>query len=189
MESRGRHLICFKSMTDPIGGRVEADEARLLKTAKFRDDARRSETMLAGVAYQSYFDASSLANYPYRVSTTDLPFFKGTGYNVGDTIGDVVGYEWDNRDPEGDGNRLWDAAKSRIPKLDEARLQVLFTGTPVDLNGKTGKAEAVYFISEAGAHVFSTGTIRWAWGLSKPGFEREQFKRFNENLFRYFLDV
>jgi len=68
-------------------------------------------------------------------------------------------------------------------------LQVLFTGTPVDLNGKTGKAEAVYFISEAGAHVFSTGTIRWAWGLGKPGFEREQFKRFNENLFRYFLDV
>lgn len=189
MESRGRHLICFKSMTDPIGGRVEADEARLLKTAKFRDDARRSETMLAGVAYQSYFDASSLANYPYQVSTTDLPFFKGTGYNVGDTIGDVVGYEWDNRDPEGDGNKLWDAAKSRIPKLDEARLQVLFTGTPVDLNGKTGKAEAVYFISEAGAHVFSTGTIRWAWGLGKPGFEREQFKRFNENLFRYFLDV
>ena len=113
-ESRGRHLICFKSMTDPIGGRVQADEARLLKTAMFRDDARRSETMLAGVAYQSYFDASSLANYPYRVSTIDLPFFKGTGYKVGDAIGDMVGYEWDNRAPEGNGNRLWDAAKSRI---------------------------------------------------------------------------
>jgi hypothetical protein len=52
-ESRGRHLICFKSMTDPIGGRVQADEARLLKTAMFRDDARPPETMLAGVAYQA----------------------------------------------------------------------------------------------------------------------------------------
>jgi hypothetical protein len=83
----------------------------------------------------------------------------------------MVGYEWDNRAPEGNGNRLWDAAKSRITNLDEGRLQVLFTGSPVDLNGKSGNAEAVYFMSEAGAHVFSTGTIRWAWGLG-PGFEQ-----------------
>jgi hypothetical protein len=40
-------------MTDPIGGRVQADEARLLKTAMFRDDAPPPETMLAGVAYQA----------------------------------------------------------------------------------------------------------------------------------------
>jgi hypothetical protein len=43
-------------------------------------------------------------------------------------------------------------------------------------------AEAVYFVSPAGAKVFNAGSIRWAWGLGRAGFEREAFQRFNENL-------
>jgi hypothetical protein len=64
---------------------------------------------------------------------------------------------------------------------------VLFTGTPVDVEGKPGKAESVYFVSPAGAKVFSAGTIRWTWGLGKPGFENAPFRAFNENLIRDFL--
>jgi methyl coenzyme M reductase subunit C-like uncharacterized protein (methanogenesis marker protein 7) len=80
----------------------------------------------------------------------------------------MVGYEWDNRDPEGDGNRLWDAAKSRITNLDEGRLQVLFTGSPVDLNGKSGNAEAVYFgVGSRSARLQhgqdQVGMGSWAW--------------------------
>jgi hypothetical protein len=181
-KSCGRQLVCFKSMCDPIGERLGGEAALLLKTALFRDEARRPETMLAGVAYESYFPSYSEAKYPYRVVRTDLPFFEGTGYLIGDTIGDVVGYEWDNRDPERDGKRLWDLKKSKIPLLAAERLQVLFEGAPVDLNGKPGIAEAVHFTSPAGAKVFSTGSIRWAWGLGKPGFVQEPFRRFNENL-------
>ena len=187
-EFRGRQLVCFKSMCDPIGERVSADAALLLKTSLFRDESRRPETMLAGVAYQSYFPSYSEARYPYRVVRTDLPFFDGTGYAIGDEVADVVGYEWDNRDPDGDGKRLWDAAKSKIPLLPAERVQVLFEGSPVDLNGKPGTAEAVYFTSPAGAKVFSTGSIRWAWGLGRPGFVREPFRRFNENLFINLID-
>jgi hypothetical protein len=186
-DSRGRQLVCFKDMCDPIGERLSPEEALLLKTAMFRDQARRPETMLAGIAYESYFPSFSDARYPYHVARTDLPFFEGTGYAIGDAVGDVVGYEWDNRDPEGDGKRLWDPVKSKIPQLPAERIQVVFTGTPVDLNGKVGKAEAVYFTSPAGAKVFSTGSIRWAWGLGKPGFEQAASRRFNENLFVHFL--
>lgn len=183
----GRQMVCFKSVDDPICQRLTAEEAALQKTAMFRDEYRRPETMLAGIAYQNYFAAEGPAKYPYRVARTDLPFFEGTGWKAGDPIGDVVGYEWDNRDPAGDGKRLWDAKQSRIPLLEADRLNVLFTGAPVGIDGKQGLAEAVYFTSPAGAKVFSSGSIRWAWGLGKPGFESAAFRRFNENLFADFL--
>lgn len=109
-----------------------------------------------GVAYQSWFSPKVLPpiTYPF-VARTDLPFFHGTGYEVGDRVGDIVGYEWDNTDPEGDGRRLWDPEKSRIPQIDPASLQVLMTGKAVDVDGREGTAEAVYFVSRAGARVFS----------------------------------
>jgi len=186
-EDRGRALICFKDMCDPIGNRLSPDEALLLKTAMFRDAARRPETMPAGVAYQNYFPAYSDVRYPYRVARVDLPFFDGTGCAVGDIFADVVGYEWDNRDPDGDGKRLWDPAKSQIPLLPAERIHVLFTGAPIDLNGQPGLAEAVFFTSPAGAKVFSSGSIHWAWGFGKLGFEQPAFRRFHENLFANFL--
>jgi hypothetical protein len=189
--NRGRQLICYKSQDDPIKYRVDERDAVLLVTALFRDEARRPETMLAGVAYQSYFENRSeeKPKYPYFVARTDLPFFNGIGYQRGESIGDVVGYEWDNTDPDGDGKRLWDPRKSRIEPIDAASIKVVFTGSPVDLNGRPGKAEAVYFVSKAGARVFSTGSIRWAWGLGKPKFEREKFKTFNCNLVLHLLDA
>jgi len=185
---RGRQLICYKDIDDPIRQRVDDErEAMLLVTAMFREEARRPETMLMGVAYQSYFEAASDARYSYFVARTDLPFFAGTGYREGEPVGDVVGYEWDNTDPDGDGKRLWDAEKSQIRPLDPSLIKVAFKGAPVDLDGKQGTAEAVYFISPAGARVFSTGSIRWAWGLGKPGFVQEKFKLLNRNLVMHLL--
>ena len=187
---RGRQLICFKSIDDPIRYRGDPEEAFDLITMRFRDQARWPETMLMGVAYQSWFSPQVLPpiTYPYFVARTDLPFFQGTGYEVGDRVGDIVGYEWDNTDPEGDGRRLWDPEKSRIPQIDPASLQVLMTGKAVDVDGREGKAEAVYFVSRAGARVLSTGTIRWVLGLGAPGFVQERFKLLNRNLFEYFLE-
>jgi len=188
---RGRQLICYKSEDDPIRYRGDDKDRLLLVTEQFRDEARRPETMLAGIAYQNYFEivTDEKPKYPYFVARTDLPFFKGTGYKIGDAIGDIVGYEWDNTDPDGDGKRLWDPAKSHIEPIDRASIKVVFTGSPVDLNGHKGKAEAVYFVSKAGAKVFSTGTIRWAWGLGKPKFESDRFRTFNRNLFLHMLDI
>jgi hypothetical protein len=158
----------------------------LLVTARFRDNARRPETMLTGVAYQDWF-ASDAPGVPYYVETTDAPFFEGTGYRPGDPAADVVGYEWDNRDPMGDGRRLWDKDRSHIGVFPAERIKVLFGGLASGEKTTNGRAEAVYFESDPGAKVFSSGSIRWCWGLGKPGFEREPFKRFNENLLQAFL--
>jgi N,N-dimethylformamidase beta subunit-like protein len=187
-ENRGRQLVCYKGDDDPVNGRLSEAAAVDLMTMRFRDYARRPETMLMGSAYQSYFDDFSPNNrFSYKVTRTDLPFFEGTGYEVGQSIGDLVGYEWDNRDPEGDGHRLWDAEKSRIPSIPADSIKVLFTGSPIDLNKKPGIAEAVYFVSKAGAKVFNAGSIWWCWGLGKEGYASEPFKRFNENMVLAFL--
>ncbi len=182
---RGRQMICFKSLCDPIARRT--DDADVLVTTEFRANGRRPETMLLGVGYQSYFPPDSPRRYPYRAVAVEGALFAGTGWKPGDSIGDVVGYEWDNRDPAGDGRRLFDAARSRIAQLPADRIKVLFEGSPVDVDGKVGRAEAVYFESEAGAKVFSAGSIRWCWGLAKPGFVRPAFRRFNENLLLHML--
>ena len=99
--------------------RRPATELSWSATARYRDGARRPETMLMGAAYQSWFKphAEGGARFSYRVERTDLPFFQGSGLRVGDELAEVVGYEWDNRDPEGDGRRLWDEQKSAIPLL------------------------------------------------------------------------
>jgi hypothetical protein len=186
---QGRQMVCYKSEDDPIRQSVSEPERLMLTTMMFRDEARRPETMLAGVAYQSYFEWTSNAKYAYTVQTTAPPFFAGTGYEVGDKTPDIVGYEWDNTDPDGDGKRLWDPEKSLIPPIEREAITVAFASAPIDLNGKTGRAEAVYFISPAGGKVFSTGSIRWVWGLGKPGFEQPQFSRFNRNLVLHLLDA
>jgi hypothetical protein len=99
----------------------------------------------------------------------------------------VVGYEWDNTDPVGDGRRLWDKQKSRISKIDLESIKVLFTGSPVDVDGHPGKAECIYYVSPAGAKVFSSGSVGWALGLGAPGYTQDRFKIFNRNLLEHFL--
>jgi hypothetical protein len=140
--------------------------------------------MLMGGAYQNWFEPGSDQRPAFVVARTDLPFFEGTGWKVGDTAANVIGYEWDNRDPDGDGKRLWDAKRSHNPAIDERDIKVLFHGQAIDAEGHPGTAEATYFVSKAGAKVFNAASVRWAWGLGKPGFSNPAFIRFNENLVR-----
>lgn len=188
VSARGRQLVCYKSLDDPVARMQGSNDPLLWVTARFRDGGRRPETMLTGVGYQSWFPpGDGSLRYPYFVARTVPRFFEGTGLAVGDRLADVVGYEWDNCDPEGDGSRLFRPGVSRIQELPLAAVQVLFTGSPIDIAGRSGKAEAVYFRSASGAKVFSSGSIRWAWGLGKKDFESNAFQRFNANLVRDFL--
>jgi len=181
---QGRQLICYKTSADPIAQRAGAGDPRLLVTGLFRDAARRPETMLIGGAYQNWFDPASDRRPQYFVASTDLPYFAGTGWKVGDAAAPVIGYEWDNRDPRGDGARLWVAGRSRIAALPAGSVKVLFHGQATGADGNPGLAEATYFESPAGAKVFNAGAVRWAWGLGKAGFANAAFARFNENLVR-----
>lgn len=180
----GRQLVCYKSASDPIARRASKADAVLLTTNLFRDEARRPESMLIGGAFQSWFPADSPQRPAYRVARTDLPFFSGVGWKVGDIAAEVIGYEWDNRDPQGDGRRLWDDQRSGIAALDPAAVMVLFRGELVDVDGRPGVAEATYYRSPAGGQVFNAGSVRWAWGLGREGYANPAFLRFNENLVR-----
>ncbi len=181
---RGRQLVCYKTADDPIARRAGKLDPALLVTSNFRDGARRPETMLMGGGYQGWFEPASDQAPAYRVARDRSPLFAGTGWKVGDEAAPVVGYEWDNRDPDGDGARLWSAGRSRIAPIDPAAIEVLFRGEAVDAEGKPGVAEATLYRSAAGAEVFNAGSVRWAWGLGKPGFTNAPFRRFNENLVR-----
>ncbi len=176
----GRQLVCYKTAFDPIVER--AADAHLLVTENFREAGRRSESQLLGGAYQNWFEPTSDQRPTYRVARTDLPFFTGTGWKVGDAAADVVGYEWDNRDPDGDGRRL--LAPGASARIDPTSVQVLFHGQARGADGEAGLAEATYYKSAAGAKVFNAGAVRWAWGLGKSGFANPAFQRFNENLIR-----
>ena len=180
----GRQLVCFKSASDPIAARPTKVDPRRLVTDLFRAGARRPETMLVGGAFQNWFEGASPARPSFRVVRNDLPYFAGTGWQVGDVAADVIGYEWDNRDPDGDGKRLWDATRSLDPAIDPGGITVLFRGEAVGEDGARGVAESTLYRSPAGARVFNAGSIRWAWGLGRERFVNPAFQRFNENLVR-----
>ena len=180
----GRQLICYKTSVDPILSRARPEDRTLLSTNNFREDARSPETMLLGGAYQGWFDPASKQTPGYIVVNDRHPWYAGTGLKNGEVAARVVGYEWDNRDPNGDARRLWDAKLSHIPALDPRRVQVLMRGKPVDVQGSLGLAEATWYRSPAGAVVFNAGSVRWAWGLTKPGYASPGFRKFNENLVR-----
>ncbi len=72
------------------------------------------------------------------------------------------------------------SANAEIPLKN---IKVLFTGDPVDIDGKKGRAEAVYWESPAGAKVFASGAIRWDWGFGRPGYSTPAFLKFSQNLF------
>ena len=185
---QGRQMLCFKHNVDPITFKTGQDPV-LDTTGKFREGNRRPEIMLMGVSMQSYFPSRNNYGYTYYVAqdTVNHPLFAGTGYQNGDAIGDIIGYEWDNTDPSPKKNRYWDKGTSRIPFLPKEKIYVLFRGEPIDISGHKGKAEAVYFESDAGGKVFSAGTIQWPWGLTKQRFQQDAFKQFNRNLIEIFL--
>jgi hypothetical protein len=188
----GRQMLCYKAgrglTDDPIIDRFATQKEALPWLAtRFEVGQRRPETMLMGVAYQGWF-SGGLPGDDYTVVDASLPFFAGTGIKVGDKLPGIVGYEWDNRDPDGDGMRRWSVEKSLNKQIPLESIQVLFNGHPVNNKGKPGLAEAVFWRSSAGAKVFSSGTIWWTWGLSKPGVATPEMKTLNQNLFEYMLN-
>ena len=113
---QGRQLVCYKTGYDPLASRVA--DSHLLVTNNFRTGGRRPESQVLGGAYQNWFEPASAQRPNYAVARTDLPYFAGTGWKVGDSAADVVGYEWDNRDPDSDGRHL--LAPGASPRIDPA---------------------------------------------------------------------
>ncbi|HLV00317.1 MAG TPA: N,N-dimethylformamidase beta subunit family domain-containing protein [Acidobacteriota bacterium] len=143
-----------------------------------------------GSQLQPAWQAGPREYFPaYQVVDNSLPFFQGTGLNIGDELPGLIGYEWDNRGLELDPPRGWREGVSVNKEIPQDSIKVLFSGKLVGAGDRPGLAEAVYFETDSGARVFSSGTIRWPWGLGKAEFEHQGFKTLNANLVRYMLET
>ena len=156
-----------------------------------------------GSQLHPYFQGGYKPYFPeYFIVENSLPFFEGTGLKKGESVGGLVGYEYDNRNPmssiqerpvfNGEKEKYdlaegWKSGVSLNEQIPPADIKLVCRGSATDAYGRTGLAEAVYFETKSGAKVFSAGTISWPWGLGKPGFTNEKFKKLNLNLINHML--
>ena len=146
-----------------------------LKTVLWRD-VGRAEQALVGVQYLTYndFTADGSTNSDFMVANTNHWVYEGTGFNAGDKVPGIVGYEVDVLHPE-------------YPKpmtLDYTRIGDSFF---VDTWGDLEWSEASIYQAPSGAWVFAAGTMSWSWALDKPGFVNAGIQKMTKNIFNKFV--
>ncbi|HWV39424.1 MAG TPA: N,N-dimethylformamidase beta subunit family domain-containing protein [Vulgatibacter sp.] len=141
LEEGGRVITCYKQA--PAEDPDQGDG----RTGRWRDPPiDRPENGLVGVMYESWV----LNPGPWVVADDGHLLYEGTGLRTGDTLGALVGYEYD-RTFANDAEPVAMRIAARTPVLDA--------------EGKPGWSEGVTFRSPGGALVFGSGTIEWVLGL------------------------
>ncbi len=136
-----RVITCYKDApgADPDQGAEQ--------TGRWRDPPiDRPENELVGVMYESWLLSSSR----WVVGDDGHFLYDGTGLRTGDTLGVLVGYEYDRTVANGKTSGAFRLA-ARSPILDA--------------EGKPGWSEAGSYRDPSGALVFASGTIEWVLGL------------------------
>ena len=146
-EDDGRTIVGYKDAApDP-----ESDPA--LRTVRFRDLVPpRPECELEGVMYYRIRESQS---GPVDFTATDAartdPWFRGTGFQPGDKVLDVVGNEWDS---------LPEAPVPATCARSKPILTVLF-----HYEGQPQNADAIRYTAPSGARVFAGGAQQLSWSL------------------------
>ncbi|HET7785547.1 MAG TPA: N,N-dimethylformamidase beta subunit family domain-containing protein, partial [Myxococcales bacterium] len=143
-DGNARLVTCYKARprNDPLHETPQ-------QTGRFRDeDIHRPEEQLVGTMYESWL----LFGQPWTVLDASHPIYQGTGLSAGDSIPQLVGYEYD---------RTFDQDTPAPPSI-VARSPL------VDGEGKPGFAEATAYTAPGGALVFGAGSIYWARGVDGP---------------------
>ena len=163
MEASGRIAACYK--------RADLDPGTPL-TVRFRDpEIGRPEVALMGVQNELHCISTTSLGYTrsgeparYRVRLPEHPLLRHTGLATGDGFEAIVGFEWDSVYPGG-------------PQVD-VLLQcddLSATCKYEDATDVTLPAQAVAFerVLSGGrrSRTFSSGTIRWSWGLDDWQFD------------------
>ena len=165
MEEDEHVAACYK--------RADLDPATPV-TVRFRDpEIARPEVALMGVqnelhciATTSLGYASSGAPARYQVRRADHPLLRHTGLGVGDGFEGIVGFEWDSIYPGG-------PAVDVLLQCDDLQATCKYE----DATDQIRPAQAVAFARRLGnglvSRTFSSGTIRWSWGLDEWQFDGE----------------
>ncbi|MFL5627014.1 MAG: N,N-dimethylformamidase beta subunit family domain-containing protein [Ktedonobacteraceae bacterium] len=150
-----RIIVCYKSQAlDPLYGK-END----LVTVKSRaSPLNKPEQSLLGSMWAGQFTPRK-GGFPWVVADASSWVFAGTGLRDGASLPGLVGYEYDQVNPN-----------YPIPKGVE-----ILAASPVtdDINNKPDMANATLYTATSGARVFNAGTFEWSWGLdSNSSIER-----------------
>lgn len=163
MENDDRNQACYK--------RADLDPARPV-TVRFRDpEIRRPEVTLMGVQNELHCIPTTSIGYSrsgeaarYRVRLPRHPLLRNTGLSEGDGFEAIVGFEWDAIYPGGP-----DA--SVLLQCDDLQATCKYE----DATDVVLPAQAVAFERQladgAVSRTFSSGTIRWSWGLDAWQFD------------------
>jgi hypothetical protein len=149
-----RIMVCYKD---------QATETE--PTNKFRSPpTNRPESQLLGVMYIDYDDIV-YGGYNFIVKNSNDPYYANTGLQDGNTLSQLVGFEWDIINPNASPGNLVILGESQFtePSLDAEDLE----GFPPGTNPRI--AHAVRYTAPSGAKVFATGSIQWMWGLDSDG--------------------
>ena len=152
-----RVMVCYKCLT----GDATCTPDPVTPTTTWRDAAvGRPENSLMGVMYVG--DNGALyGGADFRAANPADPYWANTGVSAGETLGPLVGFEWDAVVSNG---------------ATPANLVTLSTAAPVDsdIEGETVQlppgqslnvANAARYTAASGAKVFAAGSIQWMWGL------------------------
>lgn len=156
-----RVITCYKassSTLDPHAGMP--DQTANWRVAPYANP----ENELVGVMYQLYtrFDA-----LPLVVTNPNSWVFEGMGLAPGDSIGHLVGYEWDHVFDNG---------------FSPAGLDILGSSPAFGVFGNAVQSNMTVYAPTSENFVFAGGTIEFGWGLGKPGYANGRTERVFDNL-------
>ena len=141
-----RVIVCYRDAT------IDPTTDPTLTTVNWRDPPlNRPEQELIGIMYTDIVDQNAQGNYAtYVVSNSSNWVYAGTGFQNGDTVAGVVGYEAD---------RLFSnyTGPTYVPGT-----YTLLSDSPFKASGASDYANSSIYQAPSGAWVFASGTVQWA---------------------------
>src|SRR5437899_1887624 len=144
-----RVMVCYRNQpwnpTDPVQGPTTTTEFR-------SPPVNRPEQTLIGI-----MSAAQLPMTNYVVINSSHWVYAGTGFQDGDVVPGIVGYEADT---------FW----PNFPPPNSANQTLLSRSPFTDTRGVTTYLNSSIYQAPSGAWVFGAGTISWSWALDDvPG--------------------
>lgn len=177
-----RVMACYKDTSDPVA-----------PTNKWRSSQNnRPENALLGIMYTGdrndlYYtwgdpngSTNSYSGYDFVVSNSSHPYYANTNLQNGNSLAQLIGFEWDAIINNG-------FSPSGLTALSQSSVNP--TGLDEDLPAGTNTqvSHAVTYTAASGAKIFSTGSNQWMWGLDSdrvtPSKEDIRVKQITVNVF------
>jgi hypothetical protein len=156
-----RIMTCYKDrQLDPVH---DAEDT----TVRYREEPySQPENALIGEMYTIF---SVMDSFPLIAGNASHWVYEGTGVTDGETLSHVVGFEWDyayrdENTPPG--------------------LEVVASSPTFSAYGASSESNVTVYYPTPTSLVFAAGTIQWAWGLGKPGYEDARIEKMTENVLR-----